>query len=190
MDEHTPIDVPIRLEEWDHHNYINEVDTIVIDARPILDAADYDHLPAPDDWDADFIAEEAQRLGLLKPWDGPFTVELPECGEYPAYLEWRGTHRVVEGARERFRALAKDEILSRIERTQAELDRLVAEYKESKTMTIDELIKQLKALPEDALALADRAGRAAVRMVEKGLAPNLAAARLVYRERHWMEEDL
>lgn len=149
MDEHTPIDVPIRLEEWDHHNYINEVDTIVIDARPILDAADYDHLPAPDDWDADFIAEEAQRLGLLKPWDGPFTVELPECGEYPAYLEWRGTHRVVEGARERFRALAKDEILSRIERTQAELDRLVAEYKESKTMTIDELIKQLKALPKD-----------------------------------------
>lgn len=44
--------------------------------------------------------------------------------------------------------------------------------------------------PEDALDLADRAGRAAVRMVEKGLAPNLAAARLVYRERHWMEEDL
>lgn len=127
MDEHTPIDVPIRLEEWDRHDCINEVDTIVVDARPILDAADYDHLPAPDDWDADFIAEEAQRLGLLKPWDGPFTVELPECGEYPAYLEWRGTHRVVEGARERFRALARDEILSRIERTQAELDRLVAE---------------------------------------------------------------
>lgn len=44
--------------------------------------------------------------------------------------------------------------------------------------------------PEDALALADRAGRAAVRMVEKGLAPNLVAGRLVYRERHWMEEDL
>lgn len=44
--------------------------------------------------------------------------------------------------------------------------------------------------PEDALALADRAGRAAVRMVEKGLAPNLAIGRLVYRERHWMEEDL
>lgn len=44
--------------------------------------------------------------------------------------------------------------------------------------------------PARALALADRAGRAAVRMVEKGLAPNLAAARLVYRERHWMEEDL
>lgn len=48
----------------------------------------------------------------------------------------------------------------------------------------------LAKTPEDALALADRAGRAAVRMVEKGLAPNLAAARLVYRERHWMEEDL
>lgn len=43
--------------------------------------------------------------------------------------------------------------------------------------------------PEDALDLADRAGRAAVRMVEKGLAPNLAIGRLVYRERHWMEED-
>lgn len=48
----------------------------------------------------------------------------------------------------------------------------------------------LAKTPEDALALADRAGRAAVRMVEKGLAPNLAAARLMYRERHWMEEDL
>lgn len=44
--------------------------------------------------------------------------------------------------------------------------------------------------PEDALALADRAGRAAVRMVEKGLAPNLAIGRLVYRERCWMEEGL
>lgn len=149
MDEHTPIEVPIRLEEWDRHDCINEVDVIMVDARPILDATDFDHLPAPDDWDADFIAEEAQRLGLLRPWDGPFTVELEECGEYPAYLAWRGTHRVVEGAKERFRALAKDEILSRIERTQAELDRLVAEYKESKTMTIDELIKQLKALPKD-----------------------------------------
>lgn len=146
MDEHTPIDVPIRLEKWGRHDCINEVDTIVIDARPILDATDYDHLPAPDDWDADFIAEEAQRLGLLRLWNGPFTVELPECGEYPAYIEWRGTHRVVEGAKERFRALARDEILSRIERTQAELDRLVAEYK---TTTIDELIERLKALPKD-----------------------------------------
>lgn len=129
MDEHTPIDVPIRLEEWDRHDCINEVDTIVVDIRPILDATDYDHLPAPDEWDADFIAEQAQRLGLLRLWDGPFTVELPECGEYPAYVEWRGIHKVVEGAKERFRALARDEILSRIERTQAELDRLVAEYK-------------------------------------------------------------
>lgn len=37
---------------------------------------------------------------------------------------------------------------------------------------------------------ADRAGRAAVRIVEKGLAPNLAIGRLVYRERRWMEEGL
>lgn len=43
--------------------------------------------------------------------------------------------------------------------------------------------------PGDALALADRAGRAAVRIVEKGLVPNLAIGRLVYRERRWMEED-
>ena len=48
----------------------------------------------------------------------------------------------------------------------------------------------LARTPEDALALADRAGRAAVRMAEKGLAPNLVAGRLVYRERRWMEEDL
>lgn len=38
MDEHTPIDVPIRLEKWDRHDCINEVDTIVVDIRPILDA--------------------------------------------------------------------------------------------------------------------------------------------------------
>lgn len=44
--------------------------------------------------------------------------------------------------------------------------------------------------PEDALALADRTGRAAVRMAEKGLAPNLVVGRLVYHERRWMEEDL
>lgn len=51
-------------------------------------------------------------------------------------------------------------------------------------------MEALAKTPEDALALADRAGRAAVRMVEKGLAPNLAIGRLVYRERHWMEEGL
>lgn len=50
-------------------------------------------------------------------------------------------------------------------------------------------MEALAKTPEDALALADRAGRAAVRMAEKGLAPNLAIGRLVYRERHWMEED-
>ena len=44
--------------------------------------------------------------------------------------------------------------------------------------------------PEDALALAARAGRAAVKAVGKGLAPNLAIGRLVYRERRWMEEGL
>lgn len=49
MDEHTPIDVPIRLEEWDRHDCINEVDTIVVDVRPILDATDYGHLPAPNE---------------------------------------------------------------------------------------------------------------------------------------------
>lgn len=43
--------------------------------------------------------------------------------------------------------------------------------------------------PEDALDLADRAGRAAVKAVGKGLAPNLAIGRLVYCERRWMEED-
>ena len=51
-------------------------------------------------------------------------------------------------------------------------------------------MEALARTPEDALALADRAGRAAVRIVEKGLAPNLAIGRLVYRERRWMEEDL
>lgn len=52
--------------------------------------------------------------------------------------------------------------------------------------TMDVLAKT----PEDALALADRAGHAAVKAVGKGLAPNLAIGRLVYRERRWMEEGL
>lgn len=43
--------------------------------------------------------------------------------------------------------------------------------------------------PEDTLALADRAGRAAVKAVGKGLAPELAVGRLVYCERRWIEED-
>lgn len=51
-------------------------------------------------------------------------------------------------------------------------------------------MEALAKTSEDALALADRAGRAAVRMAEKGLAPNLVAGRLVYHERRWMEEDL
>ena len=148
MDEHTPIDVPIRLEEWDRHDCINEVDTIVVDVRPILDATDYGHLPAPNEWDADFIAEEAQRLGLLRLWGGPFTVELPECGEYPAYVEWRGTHKVVEGAKARLtgswpstRRFDRDAWPGR--------DRDGRGQKEFKTMTIDELIERLKALPKD-----------------------------------------
>lgn len=163
MDEHTPIDVPIRLEEWDRHDCINEVDTIVIDARPILDATDYDHLPAPDDWAADFIAEQAQRLGLLRLWDGPFTVELPECGEYPAYIEWRGTHKVVEGAKERFRAWRGTRSYPASKGPKPSLTgswpstrrfdrdawprpkgRDRRGRKESETMTIDELIEQLK----------------------------------------------
>ena len=48
----------------------------------------------------------------------------------------------------------------------------------------------LAKTPEDALALADRAGHDAVKAVGKGLAPNLAIGRLVYRERRWMEEGL
>lgn len=51
-------------------------------------------------------------------------------------------------------------------------------------------MEALAKTPEDALALADRTGRATVRMAEKGLAPNLAIGRLVYHERRWMEEDL
>lgn len=51
-------------------------------------------------------------------------------------------------------------------------------------------MEALAKTPEDALALADRTGRATVRMAEKGLAPNLVAGRLVYHERRWMEEDL
>lgn len=49
MDATTPVNIPIRLEEWDGHDDIREVDTVVIDARPILDATEYDSLPSPAD---------------------------------------------------------------------------------------------------------------------------------------------
>lgn len=32
MDANTPINIPIRLEQWIHDNYM-EVETIIIDAR-------------------------------------------------------------------------------------------------------------------------------------------------------------
>lgn len=130
MDEHTPIEVPIRLEAWDYRDNETavEVETVMVSVRPILDVTDVDHLPQPDEMDADYIAEDAQRLGLLKLWDGPFTVELEECEEYPDYLKWRETHRTVEGARKRFVELSKMELQRRIRQTQAQLDEYVRQY--------------------------------------------------------------
>lgn len=130
MDEHTPIEVPIRLEAWDyrHGETAVEVETIMVNIRPILDVTDADHLPQPNEMDADYISEDAQRLGLLKLWDGPSTVELEECEEYPDYLKWRETHRTVEGARERFIELSKLELRRRIEETRKQLDEYVRQY--------------------------------------------------------------
>lgn len=48
MDANTPINIPIRLEQWIHDNYM-EVETIIIDARPILDATGFDNLPRWED---------------------------------------------------------------------------------------------------------------------------------------------
>lgn len=48
MDANTPINIPIRLEQWIHDNYM-EVETIIIDARTILDATDFDNLPEWED---------------------------------------------------------------------------------------------------------------------------------------------
>lgn len=127
MDANTPINIPIRLEQWIHDNYM-EVETIIIDARPILDATDFDNLPEWEDWGADFIAEDAQRIGLLKMWSGPFTVELFNCDEYPDYLEWRKTHKTVEGAAEHILDLSKKELLRRIEETKKQLDKYVSQY--------------------------------------------------------------
>lgn len=126
MDANTPINIPIRLEQWIHDNYM-EVETVIIDARTILDATDFDNLPEWEDWGADFIAEDAQRIGLLKMWSGPFTVELFNCDEYPDYLEWRKTHKTVEGAAEHILDLSKKELLWRIEETKKQLDKYVSQ---------------------------------------------------------------
>lgn len=128
MDAHTPINIPIRLEQWLKGDNVLDVETIIIDARPILDATDFDNLPEWEDWDADFIAEDAQRIGLLKMWSGPFTVELFNCNEYPDYLEWRKTHKTIEGAAEHILDLSKKELQRRIEETKKQLDKYVSQY--------------------------------------------------------------
>lgn len=128
MDAHTPINIPIRLEQWLKCDNVLDVETIIIDARPILDATCFDNLPEWEDWDADFIAEDAQRIGLLKMWSGPFTVELFNCNEYPDYLEWRKTHKTIEGAAEHILDLSKKELQRRIEETKKQLDKYVSQY--------------------------------------------------------------
>lgn len=72
--------------------------------------------------------------------------------------------------------------LSDVER-RADAMRLDARIRDLFTMDV------FAKTPEDALALADRAGRAAVKAVGKGLAPELTVGRLVYCERRWIEED-
>lgn len=137
MDDITPINIPIRLERWTSRDYLEEVETVVIDARPILDAIDYEGLPAPDADDDNYVAWQAWDAGLLKPWDGPLTVEMYECDEYPAYVEWRETHRTVKGARERFNRLRLDELHRRNDAAKKEFERTKAE--------IEALRKELKA---------------------------------------------
>lgn len=61
-------------------------------------------------------------------WSGPFTVELFNCDEYPDYLEWRKTHKTVEGAAEHILDLSKKELLWRIEETKKQLDKYVSQY--------------------------------------------------------------
>lgn len=128
MDANTPIDIPVRMEQWIRGN-CTEVETITINARLILDATDYEELPEAEDWGADFIAEEAQEAGLLKIWSGPFTVELFDCDKYPDYLKWRESHKTVEGAKKHLIELRKKEIQRRIEETKKELERYVSQYK-------------------------------------------------------------
>lgn len=131
MDADAPIDIPIRLERWDGHDILQEVETIILDARPVLDMIDYDGLPEPDALDEDYVATKAQEAGLLKEWDGPFTVMMPDCAEYPAYLDWRRTHRVIPGAKARFSRLRLEELRLRYRRTEEEQKRLTAEIKET-----------------------------------------------------------
>lgn len=88
MDATTPVNIPIRLEEWDGHDDIREVDTVVIDARPILDATEYDSLPSPADTAlavrlGERLRELQSNSGVLDRMFTGFSDRLPngECAD-------------------------------------------------------------------------------------------------------------
>lgn len=88
MDATTPVNIPIRLEEWDGHDDIREVDTVVIDARPILDATEYDSLPSPADTAlavrlGERLRELQSNSGILDRMFTGFSDRLPnrECAD-------------------------------------------------------------------------------------------------------------
>ncbi|MGO1852784.1 MAG: hypothetical protein ACTH0V_05175 [Microbacteriaceae bacterium] len=77
------------LERWNWRDEAEEMDTLDVDFRPVLDARSLDEIPEAGDvgeWDTFFY--EAEDVGLHGGWDGPFTVRVDQ-DELVAYVEAR-----------------------------------------------------------------------------------------------------
>lgn len=126
MDADTPVNIPVRFSEWVGGDHFRNVRTVVFNARPVLDALEYDRLPVTDA-DAVPIAQMASDAGLLEGWSGPFAVLLGECAEYEDYREWRRTHGTVEEGRGTYQRMCLMEFTRQVEGLGEDLRRMKAE---------------------------------------------------------------
>lgn len=80
-----PIAATLTLQRWNARDYAEDIGSMEIDVRAILDIYSLEDLQKAGDYD--FIFEVARRHGLVK-HDGPFYMELPD-EVYESYLETR-----------------------------------------------------------------------------------------------------
>lgn len=101
-DPSTPLNVTVRLEQWDDRDNAFEVGQVDFDARAIFDSRDLADIdPDVTYSDEDWVFEDARAAGIADQHDGPFTVVLPE--DFDEYL----THRRENGMSEAYPSAAE-----------------------------------------------------------------------------------
>lgn len=101
----TPVHVEVELQSYGtgaQYDNIVDSESIIIDARAVLDTHGTDELPEVDEWhdhngDADFIYEEAAMAGLAPEWDDAFDVTVSTYN-YDTYLLARRSGLLVPDA--------------------------------------------------------------------------------------------